>query len=417
MTLDKGNYIASIIPCYNYHLMKLSIDTLCVKEKEINTSGEAHILPLQATTAYSYKTIQDSIDVFTGNATGHVYSRYGNPTVNAVEDKLAKMESNGTALTPFCILTSSGMSAISTLCLSLLQPGDALLTQGNLYGGTTEVLKKVVQKNNVEIIIADLNNANEIEDTIKNKPQIKAIYFETPSNPTLQVVDISQLSAIAKKHNITTIIDNTFCTFYLQRPMSLGVDYVIYSTTKFLNGHGNAIGGAILGADYKNKQQVWEYMKLLGTNTNPWDAWLLHNGIKTLSVRMDRHCQNALAIANFLESHPKVKKVNYPGLLSNKGHKVATKQMSQYGGMLSFEIDGNLDDAKTFMDKTQLCTIAATLGNVDTLLLHPATSSHLNISPDQRLAHGVTDGLIRVSVGIENVDDLIADMKHALDLI
>ena len=396
---------------------KYSISTNCVKESNVHESGESHVFPLHASSAFSYQSIEDSIEVFKGNKEGYVYSRYGNPTVNEVQNKLAKLEGQNTDAEPSCVMTSSGLSAISTLAMSLLKPGDTVLTQNDLYGGTTEIMNKILVKYGVHVIYTDLQDLDKVEDTLKKNPSTKLIYFETPSNPTLKVIDIKAMATLAQKYDALTAIDNTFSTFYLQQPMALGIDFVIYSTTKFLNGHGNSIAGAILSKDKSYQKSIWNTMKLLGTNCNAWDAWLLHNGLKTLAIRMDRHSSNAMAIAKHLSQHTKVKRVNYPGLESHTLHDTAATQMRQYGGMLSFEIDGDIQAGKTFMDKTELCTIAATLGNVDTLLLHPATSSHLNIDKAIREASGITDGLIRMSIGIEDVQDLIGDIDQALDLI
>ncbi len=392
----------------------LNIETICVKDQEIQQSGQSHVAPIHATSSFSYQNIDDSIEVFTGKKSGYVYSRYGNPTINLVEQKLAIMESIGLEEVAGCILTNSGLSAISTMAMTTLSAGDAVITQPDLYGGTTELFKKVIARNKVEVIEINLGDEEGLNKQLESNPNVKLIYFETPSNPTLTCLDIRQITSIAKKHQVKTAIDNTFASCYLQQPFTLGVDFIVYSTTKFLNGHGNSIAGAILMKDASYRSKVWDTMKLVGSNCNAWDAWLLHNGLKTLAVRMDKHCSNALTIAQHLENHPRVKKVNYPGLKSNASHEIAQKQMKQFGGMLSFEIDGTLEDGKAFMDNTKICTIAATLGNVDTLLLHPATSSHLNIPKEKRAAAGISDGLIRMSVGIENVGDLIADINQAL---
>ena len=394
---------------------KYQLDTKCAKDIPSSEKTHSHIYPIHATSAFTYASIDDSINVFKGKSDGFVYSRYANPTVQAVENKLAILETHGTDTQASCILTSSGLSAISTMALSFVSKGDAVVTQADLYGGTTELLHKVLGKAGVQIITINLNDENELESTLQANSQVKLIYLETPTNPTLKCIDIAAVSKIAKKHDILTAIDNTFSTFYLQQPFNLGIDIVIYSTTKFLNGHGNSIAGAIILKEPNQRRQVWDVMKLMGTNCNAWDAWLLHNGLKTLAVRMDRHCSNAMGIATHLEAHPKVKKVNYPGLPSHPTHTAAIKQMKQFGGMLSFEIDGDFQKAVDFMNNTNLCSIAATLGNVDTLLLHPASSSHLNIPKETRQASGIEDGLIRMSVGIENPQDLIADIDQALD--
>ena len=391
-----------------------SIDTLCAKDIHREESSYSHVLPIHATSAFTYSSIEDSIAVFQGQEKGFVYSRYGNPTVHEVEKKLAMLEGLNIKEEPACLLTSSGLSAISTFLLSFCAHGDTILTQDDLYGGTTEMIKKILSRSGINIITTELSDRVSLDKILQQDKTIKLVYFETPTNPTLKCIDIAGVTEICKKHKILTAIDNTFSTFYLQEPLTMGVDFVLYSTTKFLNGHGNSIAGAIIAKNPDYRKQIWDTMKLLGTNCNPWDAWLLHNGLKTLALRMNRHSTNAMAIAQFLDKHPEVSKVNYPGLPKHPTHAYAKNQMKQYGAMLSFELIGGLEAGKLFMNNTRLCAITATLGNVDTLLLHPASSSHLNIPSEIRSASGITDGLVRVSVGIENAQDIIADMTQAL---
>jgi len=388
-------------------------ETICAKDQRVLSSGQSHVTPIHATSSFSYESIEDSMAVFKKEKEGFVYSRFSNPTVQTVETKLSLLEGHGTDLEPGCLLTSSGLSAISTLALTLLKSGDTVITQADLYGGTTELFHKVVAKNGVNIMTVDFNDLEELKSVLSSH-SVQLIYMETPSNPMLNCIDLKKISDLAKQNGVLTAVDNTFSTFYLQQPLALGVDYVVYSTTKYLNGHGNSIAGAIITKNMADRSAVWEVLKLLGTNSNPWDAWLLHNGLKTLALRLDRHCSNAMRIAEYLQDLPTVTKVNYPGLLTHSSHKVAKDQMSQYGGMLSFEIDGDMQAAVNFMNNTKLCTIAATLGNVDTLLLHPSSSSHLNVPKEIREASGISDTLIRMSVGIEKYDDLVNDIGLAL---
>jgi methionine-gamma-lyase len=243
------------------------------------------------------------------------------------------------------------------------------------------------------------------------------LYFETPANPTLACVNMEALSGIARQYGCWSAVDNTFATPYLQQPFRYGVDFIIHSTTKFLNGHGNSIAGALVTTHTEQMSmggKIWNTMKLAGTNGNPWDAWLLHNGLKTLALRMERHSYNALRIAQFLESESKVIRVNYCGLPSHPDYDIAKKQMRAFGGMLSFELEGGLAAGIRFMNAIKTCTLAPTLGDVDTLILHPASMSHLNVPKEIRLSNGITDGLIRLSVGIEHVEDIIQDLKQAL---
>jgi methionine-gamma-lyase len=390
----------------------MTFETLCVGEGKHNYISAPHQLPIYATSSFSFETVEDTIDVFTGQKFGHSYSRYGNPTIDTVANKIAQLEAFGTNLPAYGFLTSSGMSAISTLAISLLSHGDCILTQSNLYGGTTELFEKILSRQGINTIFANLEDLSELKKHLEN-PKVKLIYLETPANPTLRCIDLYAIANIASAHNVLTAVDNTFCTPYLQRPLALGIDFIVHSTTKYLNGHGNSISGAIIGHKETYKKQIFTSLKLIGSTCNSWDAWLINNGLKTLTLRMDRHSSNAQALANFLSSHPKVVNTNYPGLTSNSTYPIAIKQMSQFGGMLSFDV-GSENNALKVINKLTIATNAPTLGDVDTLVLHPITSSHLNVDPAQRVANGVTPGLIRLSVGIENEKDLLEDVESAL---
>jgi methionine-gamma-lyase len=254
-----------------------------------------------------------------------------------------------------------------------------------------------------------------IEHQLQIDSSIKLIYGETPANPSMTCIDLKKLGALGKKYGVKTVIDNTFCTPYLQQPLLHDIDFVIHSTTKYLNGHGNSIAGAIIGSDSESIEKIWQVMKLAGTNTNPFDAWLLNNGLKTLALRMDAHCNNAMELAEWLNTLQGVIKVNYPGLDSHPDHQIAKSQMKKFGGMLSFELEGGIEKGMDFMNKLKFCTLAPTLGDVDTLVLHPASSSHLKVDRDVRIINGITDGLIRLSVGIEDINDLKSDIYQALN--
>ena len=394
---------------------KIGFGSLCAQEQKDHRTTSPHVLPLYATSSFAFDSIQQGIDIFTGQEKGHVYGRYGNPTIDSVAQKLAALEVHGLNSEATAIMVSSGMSAISTLVLSLLKSGDKILTQGNLYGGTTELFTKTFGPLGIATILTDLKDLEKVEDLIRKDEKIRMIYYETPANPTLACVDMEALAGIAKRFGRLSAADNTFCTPYLQQPLAFGTDFVIHSTTKFLNGHGNSIAGVIVGTDLElMRSKIWPTMKLAGTNCNPWDAWLVHNGLKTLALRMDRHSQNALSIAQFLEKNSKVERVNYNGLPSHPDHLIAKKQMRQFGGMLSFELKGGLEAGKAFMNKIKFCTLAPTLGDVDTLILHPASMSHINIPKEIRLRNGITDGLIRISVGIEEAQDILNDLEQAM---
>ncbi len=393
----------------------LKLNSYCVKEGVRNESTKPHQLPLYLSSSFVMEDSQEAVDIFTGKKKGHVYGRYGNPTIDAVAHKIAQMEGYDLKGDAYGFLTSSGMSAITTLIMATLQSGDAVLTQGNLYGGSTELLNKLLSRMGISTIFTNLQDLNGVERILKDNSNIRMVYFETPANPTMACIDIEAINIIASKYGVPTAIDNTFCTPYLQRPLSMGTDYVIHSTTKYLNGHGNSIAGAIIAADYDASRKIWETLKLNGSTCNPFDAWLLSNGLKTLAIRMDKHSSNAQAIAEYLSQHDKVAHVNYNGLPDHPDHEIAKKQMSQMGGMLSFTVVGGQAEALATIDRLQCCTHAPTLGDVDTLVLHPTTSSHLNVDKAVREANGITDGMIRVSVGIEDVEDLIADFEQALN--
>lgn len=387
----------------------------CVHDLKDPRTTEPHQMPIYATSSFRMETLEQGIDIFAGKAEGHTYGRYRNPTVDMVAQKIANLEAYGLDIEAEAVLTSSGMSAISTLLFASLKPGDQLLTQGNLYGGTTELIKKILEKYGVEAIWADLRDQEGAEAIFKANPNIKMVYLETPANPTLACVDLDALSELAKRYGAITAVDNTFCTPMAQQPFKHGIDYIVHSTTKFLNGHGNSIAGIIVGRKGSMKSsKIWETMKLAGTNCNPWDAWLINNGLKTLELRMQKHTSNAQTLAEYLDKHDKVAHVNYTGLPHHMDHAVASKQMRLHGAMLSFEIVGGMDAAKTFMNKLQFCTMAPTLGDVDTLVLHPATSSHMNVDKATCEAYGIGDGLIRISVGIEDIADIIADIDQAI---
>ncbi|HAD11055.1 MAG TPA: hypothetical protein DCF33_01325 [Saprospirales bacterium] len=394
----------------------MKFDSLTVKERPENRTTAPHVLPLYATSSFDFENIDQGIEIFKNIESGHVYSRYANPTVDTVAAKIADLEAFGLDIRPYAVMTSSGMSAIATLMLGTLKSGDKVLSQANLYGGTTELLKSILSPLGIEPVFTDLKQLDRVAELLKTDPAIRMLYCETPANPTLACVDIAALSALAHQHGAICAIDNTFATPMLQQPFAMGVDYIIHSTTKYLNGHGNSIAGVVVGRDHDAMRKgVWKAMKLIGTNCSPFEAWLTNNGIKTLALRMERHCFNAQKLAEFLESHPAVARVNYPGLPSHPDHKLASQQMKGgFGGMLSFELKGGMDAGIRCMNRVQLCSLAPTLGDVDTLVLHPASSSHLAIPKEVRLENGITDGLIRISVGIENIEDIVADLTQAI---
>ena len=382
----------------------------------------AHLTPIYASSTYVFDEAEQGMRRFSGEEKGYIYSRWGNPSITEAEEKIAALESfgivdeHGNAIALKAILHASGMAAISTLMIGTLKAGDKVLTHYSLYGGTQELLEKVLPALGIEVIITDLRDVNNAAAALHADDSIKMLYLETPANPTIQCVDIDELTRLAKTKNLIVAVDNTFATPYLQQPFKYGVDYVMHSTTKFLNGHGTTIGGVLLGKDVAHMcGHITKVHRLLGGNSNAFEAFLLTQGMKTLEVRMERHCHNAMEVAGFLEQHPAVSNVNYLGLPSHPDFNTAAKQMRHPGPMLSFEMKDGLEAAKQFIDKLQMCIRAVSLGTCDTLLCHPASMTHHGVPKEKREQYGITDGLIRMSVGIENVQDILADLEQALN--
>ena len=395
--------------------------SLAIHGGHIQDPNYAHLTPIYASSTYVYDTAEQGMRRFSGKEDGFIYSRWGNPTMEEAEAKIAALETfgindpAGNPLTVKGILHGSGMGAITSLFLSTLQQGNKILSHFSLYGGTQEMLNKVLPGLGIDSIIADLRDLNVAETALKKDRSIRMIYLETPANPTIQCVDIDALTKLGKQYNCIVACDNTFATPYLQQPFGFGVDYIIHSTTKFLNGHGTAIGGIFLGRDVEFMEtKATKTHRLLGGNSNPFDAFLLINGMKTLEVRMERHCKNAMAVAQFLANHPGIDKVHYNGLPSHPDFQVAKKQMRHPGAMMSIELKGGLQGGISLMNNLKLCTRTVSLGTCDTLLSHPASMTHFGVPKEQREQFGITDGLIRMSIGMENVEDIINDLDSAI---
>jgi methionine-gamma-lyase len=375
----------------------------------------AHQVPIYASSTYVFDDAEQGMRRFSGQEEGYIYSRWGNPTMTEAEEKIVALETFGLNLQAKGILHSSGMAAITTLMLSTLKPGDKILTHYSLYGGTNELINKILPGLNITAVIADLRDLNKAAEILKAEPAIKMLYLETPANPTIQCVDIEELTRLGKQYKCIVACDNTFATPYLQQPFQYGVDFIIHSTTKFLNGHGTAIGGILLGRDIElMSTHCTKVHRLLGGNSNPFDAFLLIQGMKTLEVRMERHCHNATEVANFLAALPAVAKVNYTGLAGHPDHFIAMKQMRHPGAMLSFELKGGMQAGISFMNKLTMCVRTVSLGTCDTLLSHPASMTHYSVPKEEKDKYGITDGLIRMNVGIENLQDIICDLEQAL---
>ncbi len=403
--------------------LQLGFGSQCIHAGFEAEQHRSHITPIYASSTYLFDSAEYAVDLFTGKEKGYIYGRFGNPTITQVENKITALEAynlineDGTPLELKALLHASGMAAMTTLLLSNVKEGEKILTHYSLYGGTQEMVDKVLPALGIETIIIDMKDLDAVERTFQSEKGITLMHLETPANPTLQCVDIEALTKMAHKYDCKVSVDNTFATPYLQQPFKFGVDFVMHSTTKFLNGHGTAIGGILIGRDLEwMNTKVTKHHRLLGGNSNAFDAYLLSSGIKTLELRMDRHCANAEKVASFLANHPNVEFVNYLGLTSHPDYALCQKQMKHAGALMSFEVKGGFEAGKKFINKLQLCTHAVSLGTCDTLVSHPASTTHVGVARELRLKSGITDGLIRMSVGIENVEDILADLAQALSI-
>lgn len=393
----------------------------CVHAGSGHESKQAHLEPIYASSTFVFDSAEQGMNRFSGTEPGYIYSRWGNPTFLPAEEKIAALEAfgirdgTGQPVHLKAWLHASGMAALNTLFLTLLNPGDTVLSHFSLYGGTQELLEKVLSRFGVHTQLQDLHDLDKAERAFRENGNIRLLYLETPANPTLRCVDLEALIRLANQYGIPSAVDNTFATPYLQQPFRYGADFVMHSTTKFLNGHGTAIGGVLLaGRDHPMNGSITKNQRLLGGNANPFDAFLLTVGLKTLEIRMRRHCDNALELARFLEGHPAVQQVNYPGLDSHPDRAIAQKQMKHPGAMMSFELKGGMEAGIKLIDRVRLCVRAVSLGTCDTLVSHPASMSHFGIPRQLREQYGIRDGLIRMSVGIENLEDLVRDLDQAL---
>ena len=392
-------------------MKKFSKDTDIVHGIHTTYSTSMDLVPpLHLTSTFKFRNADHGAEIFAGTTEGYAYTRVANPTVDLLQEKIAKIEGAEDA-----IATSSGMSAVASVSLALMKPGDNFISCSTVYGGTFTLFNKHLRDLNIEarfIFPGDYASTQQIEAAIDGKT--KLLYVETPANPTLDVIDIALWASVAKKHHLPLVVDNTFASPYLQNPLAIGADIVLHSATKYLGGHGDIIGGVIAGSKSMMSHIREEYVKHYGPIMSPFNAWLVLRGVKTLAVRMEKHSDSALTIAQRLEAHPKVAKVFYPGLPSHPGYAIAKKQMKKFGGMIAFEVKGGTDAGKKVMNLMELCILAVSLGDCESLIQHPASMTHASYSPEERKKAGISDGLIRLSVGLEHPDDIIADLENAL---
>jgi cystathionine gamma-synthase len=379
---------------------------LSSKDRGQRWAGATQV-PVALSVSYGYDTVEEWLEVALGKKSGHIYGRNTNPTVAAFEEKVRDLEA-AEAATSF----SSGMAAISNTLFTLLSPGDRVVSIKDTYGGTNKIFIEFLPRFQIEVSLCDTGDHAAIEATIARG--CKLVYLETPTNPTIRVVDIARLARAAHHHGALVAVDNTFATPINQHPLELGADLVIHSATKFLGGHADALGGVVCGPK-DLITRIYHFREINGACLEPMSAYLLLRGMKTLHLRIARQNESALKIAGFLGSHPRVAKVFYPGLPTHENHEIARRQMSGFGGVLSFALHGGFDVVETFLPRLRYVNLAANLGAVETIAGPPATTSHVESTPEERASAGIPEALIRYSVGIEDADDLIADLRQALD--
>lgn len=367
----------------------------------------ALVTPLYQSATFVFESAQQGGERFAGNEPGYIYTRLGNPTTAELERKMAILEGAEAAAA-----TASGMGAVSAALLANLQMGDHLVASNAVYGCTYALMTTQFARFGIEVSLVDFSSVAEIEAAIKSNT--KVIFCETPVNPHLQVFDLAAIATIAKRHQLVSIVDNTFMTPLLQRPLDFGIDLVIHSATKYLNGHGDVIAGIVCGSEEQLHKVKYEILKDIGAVISPHDAWLILRGLKTLDVRLQRHCDSAQRVAEFLAEYPSINRVYYPGLASHQGHKFIGQQMKRAGGVIAFELAANLEEAMAFVGHLSLFSIAVSLGDAESLIQHPASMTHSPYTPEARAAAGIGDNLLRISIGLEDCDDIIADLNQAL---
>lgn len=383
------------------------METQAIRAGQRRTHEDEHSIPIFATSSYVFKNAEDAALRFTGQIPGNIYSRFTNPTVNAFQERLALMEKGER-----CLAFASGMAAIMAVAMGLLKTGDHVVCSRGVFGNTVLLFQNYFSKFGVETDFVDLVDASAWESAIK--PNTRFLFLETPSNPLIEIADIQLLADIAHRHNALLIVDNCFCTPALQKPFELGADIVIHSATKYIDGQGRCVGGAVIASYEIIEKQIYPYLRTGGASMSPFNAWVFLSGLETLAIRMKAHCDSAFELARWLEGQPKVTKVHYPGLPSHAQHELALRQQSHFGGIVSFEVDGGKENAWRLIDATEMISITANLGDVKTTITHPATTTHGRLTPEVRAAAGIKDGLVRISVGLENIEDIKGDLLRGL---
>ena len=369
-------------------------------------------MPIYQTSTFIFDSAEQGGRRFALEEAGYIYTRLGNPTTTVLEDKIAALEEGEAA-----VATSSGMGAISSTLWTVLKAGDHIVTDKTLYGCTFALMCHGLTRFGIDVTFVDTSNLDEVKNAMKENTRV--VYLETPANPNLKIVDIEALAKIAHTNpNTLVIVDNTFATPYMQKPLTLGADVVVHSVTKYINGHGDVIAGLVITNKALADQIRFVGLKdMTGAVLGPQDAYYIIRGMKTFEIRMERHCKNARKVVEFLNNHPKIERVYYPGLETHPDYEIAKKQMKDFGAMISFELKGGFEAGKTLLNSLKLCSLAVSLGDTETLIQHPASMTHSPYTKEEREAAGITDGLVRLSVGLENVEDIIADLEHGLEKI
>ncbi len=389
--------------------IEYQLDTLAIRTGHTRSFEGEHGEPIFLTSSFVYENAAEAAAKFSGAEPGNIYSRFTNPTVTMFEKRLAALEGGERA-----VATSSGMAAIMAVAMSFLKAGDHVICSRAVFGSTVALFEKYVAKFNVAVTFVDLTDLSAWQAAVR--PETKLLFVESPSNPLVEVADIQALSDLAHANDALLAIDNSFCTPILQRPLQFGADLVIYSATKYLDGQGRALGGAVVGS-HKLLEEIFGYVRTTGPSMSPFNAWVFLKGLETLRLRMKAHSESAQIIAEWLVKHPKVEKVYFAGLPEHVGHELAAKQQTGFGGIVSFEVKGEREGAWKVIDHTQFISITGNLGDAKSTITHPATTTHGKLSPEAKAAAGIREGLIRLSVGLEDVNDIIRDLSHGLDLI
>jgi O-succinylhomoserine sulfhydrylase len=387
-----------------------AFQTLAVRAGQVRTAEGEHSEPIFPTSSYVFSSAAEAANRFSGEIPGNIYSRFTNPTVRTFQERLAALEGGQS-----CVATSSGMSAILATCMALLRSGDRILSSSSIFGSTTILFDNYLSRFGVEVVYVSTTDLDRWQQAMQTKP--KLIFVETPSNPLTELFDIQALAELAKSHNSLLVVDNCFCTPALQRPLELGADIVIHSATKFIDGQGRCIGGAVVGDQQLVGSDVFGFLRTAGPAMSPFNAWIFTKGLETLHLRMRAHSANAYELADWLERQSHVKKVYYPGLSSHPQHELALRQQASFGGILSFEVEGGRKAAWRVIDAIQLLSITANLGDTKTTITHPATTTHGRLTPEQRASVGINEGLIRIAVGLEAIEDIKSDLHQALDAL